>query len=50
MDEIRRRFGFYAVRRCSTLMDRPLTEFNPKEDHTIHPVGYFQGRRMNGAL
>jgi DNA polymerase-4 len=46
MDEIRGRYGFYAVRRACTLIDRPLTEFNAKEDHVIHPVGYFQGRKM----
>ncbi len=52
MEEIRDRYGYYAVRRACTLMDRPLTEFNPKEDHTVHPVGYFQGRKMSlhGAL
>ena len=46
MDEIRNRYGFYAVRRACTMLDRPLTEFNVKEDHTVHPVGYFQGRKM----
>lgn len=46
MDTIRERYGFYAVRRACTLFDRPLTEFNVKADHTIHPVGYFQGRKM----
>ena len=46
MDEIRSRYGFYAVRRACTLLDRPMTEINVKEDHTVHPVGYFQGRKM----
>ncbi|MCH3962069.1 MAG: DNA polymerase IV [Solobacterium sp.] len=46
IDEIRDRYGFYAVRRACTLVDRPLSEFNVKEDHTIHPTGYFQGRKM----
>ena len=46
MDQIRQRYGFYAIRRACTLLDRPLTEFNVKDDHTIHPVGYFQGRKM----
>lgn len=46
MEEIRQRYGFYAVRRASTLLDRPLTEFNAEEEHVIHPVGYFQGRKM----
>jgi len=46
LDQIRERYGFYAVRRASTLLDRPLTEFNAKDDHVIHPIGYFQGRKM----
>ena len=46
MDEIRSRYGFYAVRRACTLLDRPMTEINVKDDHTVHPVGYFQGRKM----
>lgn len=47
MDQIRGQYGFYAVRRACTVIDRPLTEFNPKDDHTIHPIGYFQGRKMS---
>lgn len=46
MDDIRDHYGFYAIRRACTLKDRPLTEFNVKEDHTVHPTGYFQGRKM----
>ena len=46
MDEIRARFGFQAICRACTLVDRPLTDFNVQEDHTVHPVGYFQGRKM----
>ncbi len=46
MDDIRDHYGFYAVRRACTLKDRSLTEFNVKEDHTVHPTGYFQGRKM----
>lgn len=46
MDTIRERYGFYAIRRACTLLDRPLTEFNVKDDHTVHPTGYFQGRKM----
>lgn len=47
-DLIREKYGFYSLRRACTLIDRPLSEFNPKADHTVHPVGYFQGRRMSG--
>ena len=47
MDEIRERYGFGSVRRLCTIADRKLTDFNVKEDHTVHPVGYFQGRKMS---
>ena len=50
MDEIRERYGFYSVRRACTLLDRPLTEFDVKADHTVHPVGYFQGRSFSEAF
>jgi len=42
IDIIRRRFGHYSVQRCAMLLDRQLTGFNPKDDHTIHPVSYFK--------
>ncbi|MEE8791969.1 MAG: DNA polymerase IV [Erysipelotrichaceae bacterium] len=46
MDEIRRIYGFDSVKRLCTLNDEKLTDFNVKADHTVHPVGYFQGRKM----
>lgn len=46
MDQIRARYGFDAVQKACTAVDRPLTQFNVKEDHTVHPTGYFQGRKM----
>ncbi|WP_094604912.1 DNA polymerase IV [Sporomusa silvacetica DSM 10669] len=42
IDTIRKRFGHYSVQRCAMLLDRQLTGFNPKDDHTIHPVSYFK--------
>ena len=42
MDDIRRRFGHYAIGRAATTADITLTNINPKDDHTIHPVGYFK--------
>lgn len=42
VDELRRRFGHDSILRASSLLDRNLTGFNPKEDHTIHPVSYFK--------
>ncbi|MCR5228899.1 MAG: DNA polymerase IV [Solobacterium sp.] len=46
MDDIRSKYGFYTVRRACTAVDPALTGFNAKGDHTIHPIGYFQGRKM----
>ena len=40
IDGLRKRFG--SILRASSLLDRNLTGFNPKEDHTIHPVSYFR--------
>ena len=41
VDDLRRRFGPYAVRRAVLLQDQALTGFSPKEDHVIHPYSYF---------
>lgn len=48
VDMIRKRFGYQSIQKASTLIDPVLCDFNPKEDHTIHPVGYFQGRKLSG--
>jgi DNA polymerase-4 len=40
IDDIRRRFGHYAVDRALLLLDAKLGKLNPVADHTIHPVGY----------
>lgn len=42
VDDIRRRYGNFAVQRASMLADEGLSGFNPHDDHTIHPVGYFK--------
>lgn len=42
IDGLRKRFGHDSILRASSLLDRNLTGFNPKEDHTIHPVSYFR--------
>lgn len=44
VDEIRRRFGHYAICRASVTMDKTLLNINPKEEHTVHPVGYFKAK------
>ena len=42
VDTLRYRFGHNAIMRASALLDKKLTGFNPKEDHTIHPYSYFR--------
>ena len=42
IDGLRKRFGHDSILRASSLLDRNLTGFNPKEYHTIHPVSYFR--------
>lgn len=41
VDGLKRRFGTNAVRPAVLLQDTELSGFDPKKDHTIHPVGYF---------
>ena len=41
VDDIRRRFGFYSIQRGLMYQDRGLSMLNAKEDHTVHPHGYF---------
>jgi len=42
IDEIRRRFGHYSIRRGIMLMDNQLSNLDPKSDHTIHPVSFLK--------
>lgn len=42
IDCLRRRFGHAAVIKASYLLDSKLTGFNPKEEHTIHPISFFR--------
>lgn len=41
VDDIRRRFGFYSIQRGLMFQDNVLSAVNAKEDHTVHPHGYF---------
>ena len=43
VDALRDRFGYMSVRRAITMADPLLGRINPKDDHTVHPVGYFGG-------
>ncbi len=49
VDDIRRRFGFYAVQRGMMYRDRTLAAVNAKEDHTVHPHGYMERGNRTGA-
>lgn len=42
VDCIREKFGFYSVQRGLMYEDRGLSTVNAKEDHTVHPHGYFE--------
>lgn len=44
VDEIRDRFGYFAIQKGILLQDRALTGINPKDDHIIFPVGYLDGK------
>lgn len=43
VDQLRSRFGFYSVQRGLMLLDTKLSNVNAREDHTVHPHGYFSG-------
>jgi DNA polymerase-4 len=40
IDDIRSRFGYYSITNGRLLSDTKLSKFNPKMDHTIHPLSY----------
>ena len=41
IDSLRRRFGHYCIQRACQLKSNGLNEFNPHDEHIIHPIGYF---------
>ena len=41
VDRVRQRYGYESVRRALTLSDPLLGRINPKDGHTVHPVGFF---------
>ena len=40
IDAIRGRYGHFAIDRALLRLDSKLGKLNPKEEHTIHPIGY----------
>lgn len=41
VDALRQRYGYHSVQRAVLKTDPLLGSINPKDDHTVHPVGYF---------
>ena len=41
--DIRRRFGHFAIQRAVFIAHRDMGSINPKDDHTIHPIGWRMG-------
>lgn len=41
VDAIRGRYGYMSLQRALLYSDPLLGRINPKDDHTIHPVGFF---------
>ncbi|MGI6238973.1 MAG: DNA polymerase IV [Christensenellales bacterium] len=41
--DVRRRFGHFALQRAVFITHRDMGAINPKDDHTIHPVGWKAG-------
>ncbi len=43
VDKIRSRYGYHAIKKGILLLDQDLTGINPKEEHVIHPLNFFDG-------
>ena len=41
VDRLRQRYGYRSIQRARLFTDPLLGAINPKDDHTVHPVGYF---------
>ena len=42
VDNIRRRFGHSSIKRGIMMTNGQLSDLDPKNDHTIHPVGFLR--------
>jgi len=43
VDHLRQRYGYMSIRRAVTCADPQLGRIDLRDDHTVHPVGYFGG-------
>lgn len=41
VEELRNRYGFRTIQKATIYTDPLLGSINPRDDHTVHPVGYF---------
>ncbi|MBQ9517951.1 MAG: DNA polymerase IV [Eubacterium sp.] len=41
VDVLRRRFGHYCIQKACQMRTADLSDFNPHDEHIIHPIGYF---------
>ena len=48
-DSIRARFGYGSLQRGLMYQDRVLAALDAKEEHTVHPRGYFEDGNRTGA-
>lgn len=42
VDQIREKYGHFAIQRAIMLSDRALGDINPEEEHVLHPEPYFK--------
>lgn len=42
VDEIRRRYGYYSIRRAVAYQDMSLSQIDAKGDHVVYPVSFFR--------
>ena len=42
VDDIRERYGHFAIQRAIMLYDRALGKINPEDEHIVHPEPYFK--------
>ena len=42
VDDIRERYGHFAIQRAIMLYDRALGKINPEDEHVLHPEPYFK--------
>ncbi len=41
VDRLKERFGNYSLITANLLKDKSISHFNPYDEHTVHPVGFF---------